>query len=96
MQHIAIIGMGLIGGSIGLGLRQWSAQNGNALRIVGFDEDLDKQSRARKMGAVDDTEWSLTNAVANADIVILATPVGAMLEVFGDIGFFFNNGAVVT
>lgn len=96
MQRIAIVGMGLIGGSIGLGLRQWSARNGNALRIVGFDDDLDKQSRARKMGAVDDTEWSLTKAVADADIVIIATPVGAMRQVFEDIGPHLKVNAVVT
>jgi prephenate dehydrogenase len=96
MQQIAIIGMGLIGGSIGLGLRQWSSQNGDALRIVGFDEDLDKQSRARKMGAVDDTEWSLTKAVADADIVIVATPVGAMRQVFEDIGPHLKSNAIVT
>lgn len=96
MQRITIVGLGLIGGSIGLGLRQWSAQNGNALRIVGFDEDLDKQSRARQMGAVDDTEWSLTNAVADADIVIVATPVGAMRQVFEDIGPHLKPDAIVT
>lgn len=96
MQRIAIIGLGLIGGSIGLGLRRWSAQNENALRIVGFDEDLDKQARARKMGATDDTEWSLANAVANADIVIVATPVGAIPQVFEDIGPRLKRGAIVT
>ncbi len=96
MQRITIVGLGLIGGSIGLGLRQWSAQNGNALRIVGFDEDLDKQSRARQMGAVDDTEWSLTNAVADADIVIVATPVGAMRQVFEDIGPHLKPHVIVT
>lgn len=96
MQRIAIIGLGLIGGSIGLGLRRWSAQNENALRIVGFDEDLDKQARARKMGAIDDTEWSLANAVANADIVIIATPVGAIPQVFEDIGPRLKPGAIVT
>ena len=96
MQQIAIIGMGLIGGSIGLGLKQWSAQNGNALRIVGFDEDLDKQSRARKMGAVDDTEWSLSKAVADADIVIVAIPVGAMQQVFEDIGPHLKANAIIT
>lgn len=96
MQRIAIIGLGLIGGSIGLGLRRWSSENGDALRIVGFDEDLDKQSRARKMGAIDEAEWSLSNAVANAEIVIVAIPVGGMKQVFEDIGAHLKHGAVVT
>ncbi len=96
MQRIAIIGLGLIGGSLGLGLRRWSSENDNALRIVGFDEDLDKQSRARKMGAIDEAEWSLANAVSGADIVIVATPVGAMPQIFEDIGPHLKQGAIVT
>lgn len=96
MQRIAIIGLGLIGGSIGLRLRRWSSENGNALRIVGFDEDLNKQSRARKMGAIDEAEWSLAKAVSNADIVIVAIPVGAMPQVFDDIGPNLKQGAIVT
>lgn len=96
MQHVSIIGLGLIGGSIGLALKRWSAQNGNALSITGFDDDMDKQSRSKKMGAVDDTEWSLTNAVEKADIVIVATPVGSMREVFDNIGGKLKQGAIVT
>ncbi len=96
MQHVTIIGLGLIGGSIGLALRRWSQANGGALRIVGYDEDMDKQTRAKRMDAVDATEWSLTNAVTNADIVVVSTPVGAMQAVFDLIGPHLKEGAVVT
>lgn len=96
MQQITIIGLGLIGGSIGLALRRWSATNGNALRVVGFDEDMDKQNLAKRKGAVDDTAWSLVDAVKNADVVIVATPVGAMKELFTDIGPYLKAEAVVT
>jgi prephenate dehydrogenase len=96
MQNVTIIGLGLIGGSIGLALRRWSAANENALRVVGFDDDMDKQSRAKRMGAVDDTEWSLGNAISGADVVIVATPVGSMREVFENIGPMLKEGAIVT
>ncbi|MBA3276548.1 MAG: prephenate dehydrogenase [Chloroflexia bacterium] len=96
MQNVTIIGLGLIGGSIGLALRRWSAANGNALHLTGFDDDMDKQSRAKKLGAVDDTEWSLANAVEKADVVIVATPVGSMREVFENIGGKLKQGAIVT
>lgn len=96
MQHVTIIGLGLIGGSIGLALRRWSAANGNALHVTGFDDDMGRQTQARKMGAVDDTEWSLTKAVENADLVIVATPVGSMREVFENIGDKLKPGAIVT
>ena len=96
MQRVTIIGLGLIGGSIGLGLRKWSDQNENALRIVGYDHDMDKQSQGKKLGAVHDTQWSLSSAVSDADVVIIATPVGAMEELFADIRGSLKPGAVVT
>jgi len=96
MQHVTIIGLGLIGGSIGLGLRRWSSANSDALRLVGFDEDIEKQRRAKGMGAVDAVEWSLANSVSAADVVIVATPVGAMHQVFENIGPHLKQGAVVT
>lgn len=96
MQRVTIIGLGLIGGSIGLALRRWSGENGNALHITGYDDDMDKQSRAKRMGAVDDTEWALAAAVKEADLVIVATPVGTMLEVFENIGDHLKAGAIVT
>lgn len=96
MQQVTIIGLGLIGGSVGLALKEWSTANDNALKVVGFDEDMDKQALARKRGAVDSTEWALGNAVKDADVVIVATPVGAIREVFTDIGEHLKNGAVVT
>ncbi len=96
MQNVTIIGLGLIGGSIGLGLRRWSTANGNALRVVGFDEDIDKQSKAKSIGAVDAVEWSLAKSLTGADVVIVATPVGAMPAIFDDIRPHLKKGAIVT
>ena len=100
MQRISIIGLGLIGGSIGLGLRRWSDANGksgsSALDITGFDTDLEQQHYAKKINAVHRTEWDLAKAVRNADVVILATPVAAMKELFGDIAPHLKAGATVT
>ncbi len=95
-QNVTIIGLGLIGGSIGLALKRWSRDNADALRIVGFDEDVSQQNKARKMGCIDDAEWSLGKAVAGADIVIVATPVQKMREVFSDISDDLKAGAIVT
>ncbi len=100
MQRVSIIGLGLMGGSIGLALRRWSSQNakgGNdALEITGFDTDLEQQSYAKKINAVEKTEWNLVNAVKNADIIIIATPVLAAREIFVDIAPHLKSGAVVT
>jgi len=98
MQRVTIIGLGLVGGSIGLGLRRWSSAQpgGRALHITGFDTDLDHQQHAKKLGAVDDAEWKMANAVQGADLVILAIPVAAMKESLGDIAPYLRQGAVVT
>lgn len=96
MQKITIIGLGLIGGSIGLALRRWSAENDNSLKIIGFDTDMEHQQTAKQIKAVDDTSWSLPDAIEDADIVIVATPVGAMKQLFEDIGPSLKFNAIVT
>ncbi len=96
MQNVTIIGMGLIGGSIGLGLRRWSQNNNNALHVVGYDADIDKQQRAQKLGAIDEAQWSLIRAVEKANLVVVATPIGTMGEIFENIAEHLLDGAVVT
>ena len=57
MQKVVIVGLGLVGGSIGLGLKRWSteqAKNGaEPLQIIGFDTDLEQQNYAKKINAVE-------------------------------------------
>lgn len=100
MERIAIIGLGLIGTSIGLGLRDWAARerrgSGGTMRIVGFDTDLLQQQTAKRMKAVNETSWDLPSTVRDADLVIVATPVGAVREVFVSIGDHLKHGSVVT
>jgi prephenate dehydrogenase len=95
-QQVTIVGLGLIGGSIGLALKRWSRENHDALRVVGFDEDVQRQNIAKRMGVIDAAEWALGKAVANADIVVVATPVQAMHDVFADIAEDLQPGAIVT
>jgi prephenate dehydrogenase len=69
-EQVAIAGLGLIGGSIALGLRErWPA-----CRIVGIDKPS-VQSHARSSNAIDRAVASLAEA-GNADLIILAAPVG--------------------
>lgn len=95
-QNVTIIGLGLIGGSIGLALKRWSRENQDALHLIGFDEDVSQQNNAKKLGCIDTTEWALGNAVSDADIVIVATPVQKMRDVFADIADDLKPGAIVT
>ncbi len=99
MQQVTIVGLGLIGASIGLGLRRWATEGGqraSSLRIVGFDIELLHQNEAKRMKAVDRTAWTLSEALEGADLIVVATPPSAVPEVFTAIAEYAPDGAVVT
>jgi len=92
MSKITIVGMGLIGSSIGLALKKAKIDG----EIVGTDRDRSVSARARKIGAADSTENNPIKAVAGASIVILATPVGAIKEMMKLFGPELEEGTIVT
>ena len=67
---VAVVGIGLIGGSLSLGLKQ----NGFAGKIIGVDSNLNHQQQALELGLVDEI-CNLETAVRSAGLVILAVPV---------------------
>ncbi|HVC99038.1 MAG TPA: prephenate dehydrogenase/arogenate dehydrogenase family protein [Pirellulales bacterium] len=69
---VAIVGVGLIGGSIGMALRQ----RGMARHVVGIGRRTTSLRTARQMGAVTRTTLDLARGVARAELVIVCTPVG--------------------
>lgn len=78
MKHwdkVAVIGVGLIGGSIGLGLRR----RGLAREVVGVGRSKDSLQKAKQVGAVDRTTLDLADGVAQADLIIVCTPVGRIV-----------------
>ena len=99
MQKVTIVGLGLIGSSIGLGLRRWASNEGKraaVLEVTGFDLDLDHQNYSKKLKAVDRTEWDLTKAVRDADLVVLAVPPLAVRDVFESITPHVKQNVVIT
>lgn len=77
MERITIIGLGLIGGSIGLGLKQAGLKN---VEIVGHDSWSETATEAARRKAVDRVEWNIHSAVSGASLVVIATPVLAIRE----------------
>lgn len=73
---VAIVGVGLIGGSIGLALQQ----RGLARRVVGIGRRASSLKKARQYGTVTHTTQRLDRGVADADLVIVCTPVGQIVE----------------
>jgi prephenate dehydrogenase len=92
VDKIAIIGLGLIGGSIGMGLKA----SGVDLEVVGFDVEVSTGKRAAKRGAVDRAAWGLPETVEGANMVIIATPVMEVREVIEAISDLVPSGCVIT
>ena len=73
---VAIVGVGLIGGSIGLALREREL----AQRVIGVGRTASRLQQARRRGAVTETTTSLERGVAEADVVVVCTPVDDVAE----------------
>jgi prephenate dehydrogenase len=73
---VAIVGVGLIGGSIGLALRERRL----AQKVIGVGRRQQSLDIARKVGAIDNGVTSLANAVSQAQLIIVATPVDTIAE----------------
>jgi len=89
---VAIIGLGLLGGSVGLALKEHLPQ----VATTGFDADPATRARAAERGLVGTVCESAAQAVADADLVILCVPVGAMAAAARDIAGSLKAGAVVS
>ena len=72
-MRIAVLGVGLIGGSVGL-----AARTRLGARAVGFDTEPDKLRLALELEALDEAAGSVAEAVAGAEVVFCAAPVAAL------------------
>jgi len=92
INRLALIGVGLIGGSLARALRD----AGHVREVIGYGRGLANLQRAVELGVADRVETSLSAAVRDADMVVLATPVGSMAEILGAIAPYLAKDAVVT
>ena len=87
---IAVVGLGLIGGSLALAL----SRRGVAGRVVGVDRDPATRAAALAAGCVAEASADLS-FVSSADVVVLATPVRTILGLLPAVGELARPGAVV-
>jgi prephenate dehydrogenase len=92
LETVAIVGVGLIGGSIGLALRQ----RGLANRIVGIGRREISLRKAEKAAAVDRTTTSIAEGVADADLIVVCTPVANIVDHVRQIFAHCRAGALIT
>ena len=89
---VAIVGVGLIGGSIGLALQQ----RGLADRIIGIGRRASSLRRAQQCGAIHAASTDLARGVADAELIIVCTPVAIIAEHVTAAAQHCPSGALIT
>ena len=84
---IAIAGLGLMGGSLGLALR------GRVARVIGIARRAETIDQALAAGAIDQGVATLAEGLPEADVIVLATPVGVILAQIEEIGRLARRGS---
>ncbi|MGA2231172.1 MAG: prephenate dehydrogenase [Tepidisphaeraceae bacterium] len=90
--RITILGVGLLGGSIGLAAKSLI----NGCKIVGYGHRVETLSIAMERGAIDEIQPNAAEAVAGADLVILCTPVGVFEQLMGEIAPALTAQMIIT
>jgi prephenate dehydrogenase len=75
-QTIAVVGVGLIGGSVGLAARR----RGVCERAIGVGRSLEKLQTAIDLGAIDEATTTLEDAARRADLIVICTPVESIAD----------------
>ena len=91
-QKITLVGVGLLGGSLGLAIKERKL----AAKVDGFVRRSASIAECEKLGVVDHVTRDLKRAVADADLVILCTPIGRMTELVKEMVPELKKGAIVT
>lgn len=92
IENLAIIGVGLMGGSLAMALRE----KGAAGKIIGMGRSIDNLETAVRLGIIDGYTQSLKEGLSEADVVVVATPVGSIVDLVGKGQQFMRDGTIIT
>jgi len=92
IHHLVVIGVGLIGGSFARAVRH----AGCVERITGVGRSRDNLDRARELGIIDDWTHEIREAIHDADLVLVAVPMGGYEKVFAELAAAIPETAVIT
>lgn len=92
IDKLAVVGVGLIGGSLALALKEAGAVG----HVVGIGRGLPNLETALRLGVVDSFTQDLAEGVADADVIFLATPVQALGAVAEQAMPYLKSGAILT
>jgi prephenate dehydrogenase len=89
---VTIVGLGLIGSSMGLALRKAQPE----FKVVGHDKDSSLARKAQELGAVEKWERNLISAIEDAELVIISTALADIRKVLESSGPYLRPDCVVT
>ncbi len=92
IQRLAIIGVGLIGGSLALALKE----AGIVREVVGYARKTHTLQQALDLNIIDRAETQISQAVSGADMIFLAVPMAAMTSVLTQIAPHLTDGMIIT
>lgn len=92
LRQVSIIGLGLLGGSVALAVRQRMP----GVQVVGYSHRAATRRKAKALGISTQVVGDLAAATATADLVILATPIFTFEEYFADLSRTVPPGCIVT
>ena len=92
IKHLAIIGVGLIGGSFARAMRS----SGVAQQISGYGRNEANLKTAVQLGVIDDYSLDIKEVVKDADLIFIATPVGSIQKIFSEIKDHIKADAIIT
>ncbi len=91
-RKIVIFGVGLIGGSFALALRRMNAVE----EVVGFGRSVQTLAQAQQLGIINRSGSDLAAELGDADLIVLATPVGQMADIMARIAPYLGAHTLIT
>ena len=91
-KRVTIVGVGLIGGSLALSARE----NGSFNHVIGIGRTRDNLQKAKERGVVDDYTLNLAEGVKQSDLIVIATPVSAVVPLIEKMLPHLKENAIVT
>jgi len=92
INKITIIGVGLIGGSLALALKERNL----AKVVFGYGRDQSRLEEAQKSNIIDAFSTNIKEAIDEANIVVIATPVGTFKDILGQIEPLISSNVIIT
>jgi cyclohexadieny/prephenate dehydrogenase len=92
LHTLTIVGVGLIGGSVGLATKK----NGVARHVRGVGRDPDKLLQAQRLGAIDSFALDFAEGVRDANLIVFCTPVDRIAAQILSVRAHYGPGAIVT